>query len=135
MPNGSHSPFYEQPNVDNMQRGNGAGILVDYDEYGYEVMDSHGAAFSGSQQMPHTATFYPEQRSSQHHSRQMKPPRKPYKGKSSQKQRGQGPSHGRRKNPRRKYSSEEGTQDYDLQGHYNRGFAYPNESEVDGLNA
>ena len=63
MPNGAYSPFYEQQNVDYMQRGNGAGILVDYDEYGYEVVDSQGGAFSGSQQMPHTATFYPEQRS------------------------------------------------------------------------
>jgi hypothetical protein len=117
-----------------MQRGNGAGILVDYDEYGYEVMDSQGGAFSGSQQMPHTATFYPEQRSQQHQSR-MKPPKKPYKSKASQKQRGQGPNHGRRKNPRRKYSSEDGTPEYDMQGYYNRqGLAYQNESEGDEYN-
>lgn len=71
-PNGSYSPFFDQQNMDYLQRGNGAGILVNYDDYGYEGMDAHGGAFSGSQPMPHTATFYPESKSQQHPAKQMK---------------------------------------------------------------
>ena len=67
--------------MDYLQRGNGAGILVNYDDYGYEGMDAHGGAFSGSQPMPHTATFYPESKSQQHQSKQMKQQKKPSKTK------------------------------------------------------
>lgn len=56
-PNGIFSPYYEQQNMDYGRQGYGAGILVDYDEYGNEL-DVPPGPFAGSTPMPPGGAYY-----------------------------------------------------------------------------